>query len=672
MYEAFYGLTEKPFNLTPDPRFLYLSEKHKEAFAHLLFGIKNRSGFILVSGEIGTGKTTICRTLLSQLDPDTEVAFIFNPSLSPDELLRKINEDFGMETRAQSVKGLIDELNAYLLERNSKGKNCVLVIDEAQNLTPSVLEQIRMLSNLETETQKLLQIVLIGQPELNELLSLDELRQLDQRITARYHLKPLDESETLQYIAYRLRVAGGRRKVQFTRGAVKFVFRKSGGVPRVINAICDRSLLIGYTQETHEISKAIAKRAAHEVRGDSVQRRRRRAIKWAAFLPNPTVIAVAILLLVGGKYLVDHVTAMPATVPPLRVRTDVPEPTAPPPLDPAAETAANDSSPAVTPPEMNPAPSESVADAVASAPDVKDLVDDLEPVLSSNAAAVEVLRRWQVPLQGDYPESDSLAGLAAFARQNGLSHEAFFPTLDQLVTLDLPVLTKIAGSRRAVWVALVEVDDDSVRFTTGVGESVLVPRSEFEKRYLNQALALWRDPTPNAGVLRQGMKSGAVRGLQERLGDAGRFDGEATGVYDEMTVAAVRRLQMDTGLNADGVAGRQTRMVLCSWSPAVETPSLAGIDEPAPAQDEPAEAVGEAVQAVNEPAEAPAPESDEAESAPTAPETDEAAVVEPVTPAAPPAPVVPATEGETLVVSETLPPTPVPSTEATSSGEQPE
>lgn len=195
MYEAFYGLTEKPFNLTPDPRFLFLSDKHKEAFAHLLYGIKNRTGFIMVSGEVGTGKTTICRSLLNQLDPDIEVAFIFNPFLSPEELLRKINEDFGILSQARTVKELIDELNEYLMDRNAQGKNCVLVIDEAQDLSPTVLEQIRLLSNLETETQKLLQIVLIGQPELAENLQLPELRQLNQRITARYHLRSLDQKK---------------------------------------------------------------------------------------------------------------------------------------------------------------------------------------------------------------------------------------------------------------------------------------------------------------------------------------------------------------------------------------------------------------------------------------------------------------------------------------------
>ncbi len=267
MYEAFYGLNEKPFNLTPDPRFLYLSAKHKEAFAHLLYGIRNRCGFVMVSGEIGTGKTTICRSLLKQLDPDTEVAFIFNPKLSPVELLQTINRDFGIASAADTVRGLIDELNAHLIERAAKGKNCVLIIDEAQNLGTETLEQIRLLSNLETETEKLLQIVLIGQPELAKKLELTELRQLNQRITARYHLGTLSGDETLHYIAFRLRVAGGRKKVKFTRNAVRTVHRISGGTPRVINALCDRALLIGYTMETRNIAPNIVRKAAAEIQG---------------------------------------------------------------------------------------------------------------------------------------------------------------------------------------------------------------------------------------------------------------------------------------------------------------------------------------------------------------------------------------------------------------------
>ena len=295
MYEAFYGFNEKPFNLTPDPRFLYLSAKHEEALAHLLYGIQNRSGFVMVSGEIGTGKTTICRSLLKKLDSDTEVAYIFNPKLSPEELLRTINEDFGIATEATTVRGLIDELNTYLLKQTADGKNCVIIIDEAQNLGTETLEQVRLLSNLETDTEKLLQIVLIGQPELPEKLELPELRQLNQRITARYHLNTLNKSETLHYIAFRLQVAGGRKRVRFTRGAVRRIYKISRGTPRIINAICDRALLIGYTKETREITPPIIRQAAREVRGDTRNRDLRFRLKRLA--PASVVVAVGGVLL---------------------------------------------------------------------------------------------------------------------------------------------------------------------------------------------------------------------------------------------------------------------------------------------------------------------------------------------------------------------------------------
>jgi general secretion pathway protein A len=301
MYEAFYGLSEKPFNLTPDPRFLCLSAKHKEAFSHLLYGIMSRSGFIMISGEIGTGKTTVCRYLLSKLDLDTEVAFIFNPTLSPEELLRTINQDFGIETKATSVKDLIDELNAYLLDRYAQGKNCVLVIDEAQDLEPRVLEQIRLLSNLETETAKLLQIILIGQPELAEMLELPELRQLNQRITARYHLLPLNREETMQYIAYRLRIAGARNSVKFSSGALRVIHRFSNGTPRVINAVCDRALLIGFTQETRVFDKALIQQAIHEIRGEWVENKRRRRT-YRRLLYPAVAAAAAVAVAVGGPF----------------------------------------------------------------------------------------------------------------------------------------------------------------------------------------------------------------------------------------------------------------------------------------------------------------------------------------------------------------------------------
>ena len=255
MYCHYYGFREKPFNITPNPRFLYLSKNHKEAFAHLLYGINSHAGFIELTGEVGTGKTTVLRTILEQLDDDSHrTAIILNPCLSALELLRNINREFGIAHEGLENGALLEELNRFLLLENRAGRTIVLVIDEAQNLAPAVLEQIRLISNLETESDKLIQILLAGQPELNALLARPELRQLAQRITVRYHLLPMDFEDSCSYIRHRLQVAGGGGWINFSAAAMKRIFTFAKGSPRLINRACDRALLIGYTEDTGEIS----------------------------------------------------------------------------------------------------------------------------------------------------------------------------------------------------------------------------------------------------------------------------------------------------------------------------------------------------------------------------------------------------------------------------------
>ena len=251
MYTSFFGLSEKPFAITPDPRYLYLSERHAEALAHLLYGINEAGGFIQLTGEVGTGKTTIVRTLLSRVPHHADVAVILNPRITPVEFLLTICEELGLglnEADRDSVKQMVDALNRRLLSAHADGRRVIVIVDEAQNLSAEVLEQVRLLTNLETATQKLLQIILIGQPELRELLDRNELRQLAQRITGRYHLKPLSREETQRYVRHRLRVAGASGEI-FTPAALREVHRVSSGIPRVINVCCDRALLGAYTQE---------------------------------------------------------------------------------------------------------------------------------------------------------------------------------------------------------------------------------------------------------------------------------------------------------------------------------------------------------------------------------------------------------------------------------------
>jgi general secretion pathway protein A len=267
VYNDFYGFLESPFNLTPDPRFLFFSDKHREAFHHVLFGIRERKGFIQLTGEVGAGKTTVCRALLTELGAGYQTALILNPMLSGTQLVRSILTELGLEIPRSDRTAYLDVLNRFLLEQAEAGRDVVLLIDEAQDLPDELLEQVRLLSNLETDRRKLIQIVLVGQPELRDKLNARSLRQLRQRITVRYHLGPLDLEETERYIAHRLRVAGADGRPTFTRGAMRVVHRYARGVPRLINAVCDKALLYGYVNATYELKGRAVRQAIRELEG---------------------------------------------------------------------------------------------------------------------------------------------------------------------------------------------------------------------------------------------------------------------------------------------------------------------------------------------------------------------------------------------------------------------
>jgi general secretion pathway protein A len=268
VYLEFYGLKQAPFDITPNPRFLFHSAKHREAFNHLLYGIRERKGFVQLTGEVGAGKTTLCRALLEQLDSRYSTALILNPVLSPDELMKAIATEFGLEVRRRDRLETIAAIGEFLLKQIEQGKETVLIIDEAQNLTEDLLEQVRLISNIETDDRKLLQIVLMGQPELRDRLNSHRLRQLRQRITVRYHLAPLTRFEVVQYIQHRLHVSGARGVPYFTPPAIWRVFNYSKGVPRLVNAVCDKALLAGYVEKSDRINYQMVGRAIRELEGN--------------------------------------------------------------------------------------------------------------------------------------------------------------------------------------------------------------------------------------------------------------------------------------------------------------------------------------------------------------------------------------------------------------------
>jgi general secretion pathway protein A len=534
MYTQFYGLDEKPFALVPDPKYLFLSTSHREALAHLLYGIEEGEGFIQVIGHVGTGKTTLCRTLLQRVGPDVEIAFIFNPSGSELELLAAISREFGLPSDLRSRSELLDQLNRFLLERKATGRRPVLVIDEAQNLEPEVLEQIRLVSNLETEREKLIQIVLIGQPELEDNLSRADMRQLRQRVTVRWSLHPLDRREVGDYLDHRLRVAGLREPDLFTPGAVRAVYRASLGVPRLINAVADRALLAGYSCGTRCIDVRLVREAAKEL---PLSRPR------AGYATLGLPAGVAAILMLGGLVLGLLYTAWdpvrdggaPALPPVASDATRVGEATAPQPV--SLET-------------------------LSAAQDLERLLV-VESSRSSAAAALDALVNvWGYSASLDQ-EIDPNLFAGVVSEFSSLRVFATLSTKNQLERVNLPAILELElspGERRYAAVLALE-GDGQVLLALGP-RSFQVSSLDLDRLWTGRTFFLWTN-FESLPALAPGMNGSAVRWLQARLTDLGYLQrGDASGEFDAYTAGAIRRFQTEYALEQTGEVGPDSLIAL--------------------------------------------------------------------------------------------------------------
>jgi len=533
MYTEFFKLKQPPFSIAPDPRYLFMSERHREALAHLLYGVGSGGGFVLLTGEIGAGKTTVCRCFIEQIPPNCRLAYIFNPKLSVEELLLSVCDEFRIALPTHgtvSVKAYVDAINAYLLASHAQGLNNVLVIDEAQNLSAGVLEQLRLLTNLETSERKLLQIILIGQPELRTMLARPELEQLAQRVIARYHLGSLSVAETRSYVAHRLAVAGAGAGHPFPPSVFGLMHALTGGVPRRINLLCDRALLGAYVENTAQVTRSILRRAAAEVFGEAAPRPRRMA-----------PVAASVLLVCAAAGAAGWQWGSRAQV-----------------KAPVKAAAANSVAPAVTaPPKPAATPAPSIA-AFGS-------IDDALPELAS---------LWGAKLPADAAPCPAAlkANLHCYQGKGGLY---------ELRLLDRPAILSLHEGAQTGYVVLVKLGDTMATLRMN-GASQDISVAQLAARFDGQFTTLWAAPRGFREEVTDSDTGPDVDWIAARLAAVNGSTAPALGqAFNAATRQLLRKFQAAQNLKADGVAGPRTYMRLnqLSEAGAVSEPRLLAAKE---------------------------------------------------------------------------------------------
>lgn len=585
MYTAFFELESAPFSIAPNPRFLYMSEGHREALAHLLYGLQSDGGFVLLTGEVGTGKTTVCRCLLEQVPEDVNLAFILNPKLTVQELLATICDELEISypEEVQSTKGFIDSITRYLLDAHSRGERTVLVIDEAQQLSYRVLEQLRLLTNLETNERKLLRIILLGQPELTDKLARTELRQLAQRITARYHLSPLTQVETRAYVRHRLSIAGGDPDI-VSDASIKRVHTLSQGIPRLINILCDRALLGAYVEELPRVTPAIVKRAAREV--SAAGEVKALSVRLGSHRSLAAAAALIVFLGFGGSaayYLGFDQRFESSANEPVASLSRRPKPDA---VTPAmdeetipviAETAA--------PWTDEPVPSDGDGPALALiSPDIADDPRVTEPdwgiewaaglpmEISHRVAFAALFERWHTPF-----DTETTLAVCDYAARVGLRCLEQRGNVRSIMELDRPAVLELADESGARYhAALLAIRDDEADLVIGTRQ-VTAKLLDVDARWLGQYTILWQMPPGYASAIRQGDRGEPVAWLRTRLAELRMQppDPEVRepALFDAELAVMLRDFQRANGLAADAVAGAYTWIKL-NGAAGVEVPRV--------------------------------------------------------------------------------------------------
>ncbi len=602
MYENFFGFKERPFQLVPNPVYLFLSRSHEEALAHLKYAVSQGDGFVEITGEVGTGKTTLCRVFLENLNQETEVAYIFNPKLDAIQLLKGINDELGIDSKPNTVKALIDHLNFFLMEKKAEGRKVILLIDEAQNLNKEVLEQLRLLSNLETSTAKLLQIILVGQPELREMLDSHELRQLAQRITLSYHLTPLNFGETREYIEHRIRLASRKIGLRFNPSAIRSIHKYSGGIPRLINIACDRAILTAYGLNQHKITGIIAKASIRELagRGD-IRRYGLQGDKTRTMLLFSMAGLLLLLILLSFAFLDIHsLFEGKGESPKLAVSQAKPSATThrPPPevkekpsrdqekpdeeSEPLPDKKRQEAETTETPEpdqhlseDMEEGETEPVPETVHN---LADFLGNLDTRESRRSALKTVAALWHaVAVFKD--ELDNIDDAQTFfrlgANQNGLMNHRIEGDMELVRRLNIPAIFEFSppGGISPGYLTLVKTDGRKMTFRSGENLIDADP-DEVEFYWSGAAHILWKNFFGYSGSIPRNASEDSIMTLKMIMRDIGFGDIEMTPTYDEQTRDAVEAVQEKHALQVDGVVGPLTKIILYNEMKSLDIPHI--------------------------------------------------------------------------------------------------